>query len=74
MGRMSERAALIENLENMVGDYRAGKAEDLETVLDALRNLRPDLEILAMPEAKRCPIVAELMGTPFDQGKPVGEV
>ena len=61
MGRMKERWMLIEDVENMVGDYRAGNVEDLATILTALRELKPVREVLAMPEMTRCSAVQALL-------------
>jgi hypothetical protein len=65
MSRMAERAALIEDVENIVGDYRAGNPDDLRAILQALRELKTDDYVKGMPEVKRCPIIGELMGNPY---------
>lgn len=61
MGKMSERAIVIEDLENLLEDPRVRNAEDIRAVIRALRDLRPDAEIKGMPEVQRCPIIAELI-------------
>lgn len=63
MARMKERAIQIDQLENALRDHRAALEypEASEALLTALKDLRSTAEILAMPEAARCPFIRDLL-------------